>query len=150
MLHQKDFTAHTDVAFNDITGHISDAPAIAHRNIQAETTDLEMPASVWIIMFGAYAIFFAGLISATAHDGGTVLVIAISILYTIMYFGVASVLFSQNKGQQLSPFARGLAPLQTYTGAMDKGAVFGQILTIPACLALFGVTMAIFRAIIFG
>lgn len=117
--------------------------------VQPEKTDLEMPKSIWITMFAGYIVFFAGLIAATARDNGTIFVITISILYTLIYFGAASVLFNQNKSEQTSLFARGLGPLVTYTGLMDKGAVVGQVLTIPACLALFGVTMAIFRAMIF-
>lgn len=149
MLYEKDFVADA-VAISDHVGSDATTTFPDPTVVQPEKTDLEMPKSIWIMMFAAYAVFFAGLIAATARDNGTIFVIIISVLYTLMYFGVASVLFNQNRPVQTSLFARGLGPLATYTGSMDKGAVVGQVLTIPACLALFGTTMAIFRAIIFG
>lgn len=147
MLYGKDFATEANVSLTDHGPVVS--PVTASAIVQPEKTDLEMPKSIWITMFAAYVIFFAGLIAATARDNGTIFVIVVSILYTLMYFGVASMLFNQNRPEQPSLFARGLGPLATYTGLMDKGAVIGQVLTIPACLALFGVTMAIFRAMIF-
>lgn len=148
MLYEKDFAAEANVILTDHSPVVV-TPGSAGAIVQPEKTDLEMPKSIWITMFAGYVIFFAGLIAATARDNGTIFVIIISILYTLIYFGVASVLFNQNRPEQTSLFARGLGPLATYTGSMDKGAVVGQVLTIPACLALFGVTMAIFRAMIF-
>lgn len=71
------------------------------------------------------------------------------ILCILMYLGVASALFNRNGPESTSVFARGLGPLATYTGPMDKGDEVGQVLTISACLVLFGVTMAVFRAMIF-
>jgi hypothetical protein len=148
MLYEKTFVAdaNANVADNFSSDETSAATCVV---VQPEKTDLEMPASIWIAMFGAYTIFFGGLIAATAHDNGTIFVIIISILYALMYFGCASLLFNQNRPEQPSLFSRGVGSLATYTGPMDKGAVAGQVLTIPACLAAFGVTMGIFRALIF-
>lgn len=148
MLYEKDFAAEA-IAIADHVASAATTTFPAPNVVQPEKTDLEMPKSIWITMFAAYVVFFAGLIAATARDNMTIFVIIISILYTLMYFGVASVLFNQNRPNQTSLFARGLGPLATYTGSMDKAAVVGQVLTIPACLALFGLTMAIFRAVIF-
>lgn len=150
MLYEKDFVADANVTLADKSALNAETALSGHAVVQAEKTDLEMPNSIWITMFAAYVVFFAGLIAATARDNGTIFVIIISILYTLTYFGVASVLFNQNRPDQISLFARGLGPLATYTGPMNKGAVVGQVLTIPACLALFGVAMALFRVIIFG
>ena len=150
MLYEKDFVSNANFALADSSASDAATALADHATVQPEKTDLEMPASIWVTMFAAYVVFFAGLIAATARDNGTIFVIIISILYTLMYFGVASVLFNQNRPNQTSLFARGLGPLATFTGPMDKAAVIGQVLTIPACLALFGVTMAIFRAMIFG
>lgn len=150
MLYEKDFVADANVTLADNSASNTVTALSGHAIVQAEKTDLEMPRSIWITMFAAYVVFFAGLIAATARDNGTIFVIIISILYTLVYFGLASVLFNQNRPDQISLFARGLGPLATYTGPMNKGAVVGQVLTIPACLALFGVAMAIFRTIIFG
>lgn len=148
MFYEKNFAAEVHLTFTNQSPDVV-ASGSAGAIVQPEKTDLEMPKSIWIAMFAGYVVFFAGLIAATARDNGTIFVIIISILYSLIYFGVASVLFNQNRPEQASLFARGLGPLATYTGSMDKGAVVGQVLTIPACLALFGVTMAIFRAMIF-
>lgn len=148
MFYEKDLVAEANVTLTD-HGPVVVTPCSTNAIVQPEKTDLEMPKFIWITMFAAYFVFFAGLIVATARDIGTIFVIIISILYTLMYFGVASVLFNQNRPEQTSLFARGLGPLATYTGPMDKVTVVGQVLTIPACLGLFGVTMAIFRAMIF-
>lgn len=148
MLYEKAFVADANAYLAD--NFSSDEASVSTGSVlQPEKTDLEMPASIWIAMFAAYTIFFGGLIAATAHDTGTIFVIIISILYALMYFGCASVLFNQNRPKQPSLFSRGLGSLATYTGPMDKEAVVGQVLTIPACLAVFGVTMAVFRAVIF-
>lgn len=150
MLYEKNFVAQVDSEATQVSVANTEATPNETLIAQAEKTDLEMPASVWTLMLTSYAVFFGGLIAATGRDGSAIFVIVVSVLYTFMYFGVASVLFNQNRPEQLSTFARGLAPLHTFTGPMDKTAVFGQILTIPFCLAFFGIVMAIFRAMIFG
>lgn len=150
MLLEREVSTLVDVTANDDVPKHTVTHSIAHSIVQPEKTDLEMPASIWTMMFAGYALFFIGLIVATAHDTGTMFVIVISILYALLYFGVASVLFNQNRPEKTSLFARGLGPLATHTGPMDKGAVIGQVLTIPACLALFGIAMAAFRIVIFG
>lgn len=149
MLYEKDFATQIGVTITNDAFADAVTPDIAQHIVQPAKTDLEMPASIWIMTFAAYAVFFSGLVAATANDSGTIFVIIISILYTVMYFGVASILFNLNRPEHSSLFARGLGPLATYTGPMDNSAVVGQMITIPACLALFGVAMAIFRAIIF-
>jgi|GEM_PF-2026328 len=117
--------------------------------VQAEKTDLEIPNGIWLTMFACYAVFFGALLVATGRETGAVFMIVISALYAVIYFGVASVLFSQNKPANRSLFATGIGPLMTNTGPMSKGSVVGQILTIPLCLALFAIAIAIYRSIIF-
>lgn len=149
MLYELDISAETQV-FDD------QPPAFAVRRqtpagpVQAETTDLEIPSGVWVAMFVSYAIFFGGLMIATGRETGAIFMIVISILYAIMYFSVAGILFTQNLPFNRSLFAKGLGPLMTNTGPMDKVAVMGQILTIPFCLAFFGVAIAILRFAIMG
>lgn len=118
--------------------------------VQAEKTDLEIPNGIWLTMFACYAVFFGALLVATGRETGAVFMIVISALYVVVYFGVASVLFSQNRPANRSLFAKGIGPLMTNTGPMSKGAVAGQILTIPFCLALFAIAIAIYRSMIFG
>ena len=104
MLHQKDFLRDANI----IVAEIGNSAVATSAAVQPEKTDLQMPASIWIMMMAAYSVFFAGLILATSRDGGTIFVIIISILYTLMYFGVASILFSPNRPEQKTLFARGL------------------------------------------
>ena len=118
--------------------------------VQGEKTDLEIPNNIWLTMFACYAVFFGALLVATGRDTGTIFMIVISVLYALMYFGVGSVLFSQNRPANRSFFAKGIGPLMTNTGPMSKGSVAGQILTIPFCFALFGLSIAVFRSMIFG
>ena len=118
--------------------------------VQAEKTDLEIPKGIWLTMFACYAVFFGALLVATGRETGAVFMIVISALYAVVYFGVASVLFNQNKPGNRSLFAKGIGPLMTNTGPMSKGSVAGQILTIPLCLALFAIAIAIYRSMIFG
>lgn len=149
MLYELDISTETQVLDDQ-------PPAFAtHRQthagpVQAEPTDLEIPSGVWVAMFVSYAIFFGGLMIATGRETGAIFMVVISILYAIMYFGVAGILFTQNMPVNRSLFAKGLGPLITHTGPMSKTAVLGQILTIPFCLALFGVGIAILRFAIMG
>ena len=96
MFYEKDFAAEGSVTVTDI-GPVVVTTCSTNTILQPEKTDLEMPKSIWITMFAAYVVFFAGLIAATARDNATIFVIIVSILYTLMYFGVASVLFNQNR-----------------------------------------------------
>jgi len=118
--------------------------------VQAEKTDLEIPNYIWLIMFACYAVFFGALLVATGRETGAIFMIVISILYALVYFGVATVLFSQNKPSNRLLFSKGIGPLMTNTGPMSKGAVAGQILTIPLCLSLFGIAIAVYRSMIFA
>jgi hypothetical protein len=109
---------------------------------------LQVPAAIWRVMFACYGIFLGGLLHATGRDGEALFMIAISTGYTILYFGLSGVLIGLD-GHGARPgqtAARG--DLDTWTGPMSPGAVAGQILTIPVCLALFGVIIAVIRAIV--
>lgn len=118
--------------------------------VQPETVDLEVPGWIWGTMALCYGLFFGGLFAASGHDGEAIFAIVISMGYAAMYFGTASLLFGMNPARQPSAFMRGLAPLQTWTGPMDTAAVAAQILTVPACLAFFGLAAAVIRAAVLG
>ncbi|MDP3782912.1 MAG: hypothetical protein Q8Q79_08335 [Sphingopyxis sp.] len=53
---------------------------------------LQVPASIWRVMFGWYGIFLGGLLCATGRDGEALFMIAISVAYIILYFGLSGVL----------------------------------------------------------
>lgn len=118
--------------------------------VQPETVDLEIPGWIWGTMALCYGLFFGGLFAASGHDGEAVFAIVISLGYAAMYFGTATLLFGMNPPRQPSNFMRGLAPLQTWTGPMDTRAVAAQILTVPACLAFFGIAAAMIRTVVMG
>ncbi|UVO52894.1 hypothetical protein [Sphingomonas sp. SUN039] len=121
----------------------------APRHVQPESADLKMPRWIWRTMLGCYGVFFTGLLLATGHDRGALFMIAISVAYAVMYFGTARILVRQNPAVTPSPFARGIGPLLTWTGPMDTTTVAAQVLTVPACFALFGVALVAIRAFAF-
>jgi len=119
-----------------------DAPA----PVQPETRTFGIPSTIWSVMGASYALFFLGLLLGTGHDGKAVFMIAISVLYTLMYFGTA---FALN---QLGLAKRRAAKNQwvngkfdTFTGPMTFGSVFGQMLIVPIMFAAFGIAIAVIR-----
>ena len=118
-------------------------PEATEKPLQPETNDLQIPQPIWHAMWGAYTLFFGGLFAAVGHEASALFMLAISIAYTLMYFGTASVLFGLNRPHSKTLFEHGMGPLQTWTGPMSRRAVAGQILAVPLCLALFGVSIAI-------
>lgn len=133
---------------HDVTVLAAILPAVAP--VQSETVDLEIPGWIWGTMALCYGLFFGGLFAASGHDGEAIFAILISLGYAAMYFGTATLLFGMNPPRLPSAFKRGQAPLQTWTGTMDTTAVAAQILTVPACLAFFGIAAAVIRAAVMG
>lgn len=111
-------------------------------------TDFELPRWMWGAMATAYSVFFGGLAIATAHSGPAIFALSISLGYTFMYFGTARILAGVRPGEGKSDFARGVAPLMTWTGPMHRNAVAAQVLVVPACLALFGTSFAVLATIL--
>ncbi|MFM5953080.1 MAG: hypothetical protein ACKOPE_02085 [Novosphingobium sp.] len=126
----------------------SEAPRPNHWQF-GESTDLEVPGWIWGIMIAYYGVFFAGLMLAAGHDAEAMFFLVISSGFAVMYFGTVRVLLGLRPVKEPSRFARGLEPLYTWTGPMNTGAVAAQILTVPLCLAFFGLAAAVIRAIIF-
>lgn len=119
--------------------HPAAAPA------QPEHRRFEIPGAVWGAMIGSYVLFFAAITMATGGSGHAVFAIVISILYTVMFFGLASIIARQAGPDARSPLLRGEA-LPTWCGPMQAGAVYGQMLVVPAAVALFGVGIAVIVA----
>ena len=131
--------AHTDAIEYDLP---TDSVLIAaHRTSEPRT--FELPMSIWYAMFVCYAVFFSALLMVTATDGGTLYVIAISIGYTIMYFGTAALLNSVSSPE---PVANPYCDIDTFTGRIGFVAAAAQILTVPILVALFGVVTSIIYA----
>ena len=115
----------------------------AHRTSESRT--FELPMSIWYAMFVCYAVFFSALLMVTATDGGTLYVIAISIGYTVMYFGTAALL---NSVSSAPPVANRYGDIDTFTGRIGFVAATAQILTVPIMVALFGVVTSIIYAVV--
>lgn len=114
---------------------------------QPEARRFELPGSVWAGMLGSYAVFFAAITLATGAGGRAIFAIVISVLYTVMYFGLARVIARQAGPDARSPLLRG-DPLPTWCGPMDATAVYGQVLVVPLAVALFGLGIAVICAVV--
>ena len=75
----------------EITAEMQDLSE-RYRAPSHESRNFELPASVWVTMFGSYALFFTALFVATGHGTAAIFALVISIAYTVMYFGTAAVL----------------------------------------------------------
>ncbi len=114
-----------------------------------EIRTFELPSSVWVTMFGSYAVFFAALFVATGHGMAAIFVLVVSIAYTVMYFGVAAILNSLTAAERKAlPPRDSIGGIQTQTGWMDTTAANAQILTVPILVAVFACAFAIIRVLI--
>lgn len=114
-----------------------------------EVRTFELPASLWMMMFISYAIFFAALFVATGHGVSAIFALVVSMAYAIMYFGTAAVLNNVTAAQRkILPQSETNGGIQTQTGWMDYGAAYAQILTVPILLAVFAGAFAIIRAVV--
>ena len=114
--------------------------------VQPEARTFGIPPVIWGSMAASYIVFFAGLMLGTGHDGRTLFMIAISVLYALMYFGTAFALNgvgASGRSALASQWQGG--KFDTHTGRMSFGSVFGQMLIVPIMFALFGAGIAVIR-----
>jgi hypothetical protein len=102
----------------------------------------QLPMSIWALMIGCYVLFFAGMIALVAGNGFSLFMLAISIFYLVVFFSTGSILANLAGTPGGSPLDRGEA-LPTWCGPMKRGSVYGQVLIVPAGIALFGVAVAV-------
>lgn len=105
----------------------------------------QLPTSVWVLMVGCYVVFFGGMTTIVAGSSFAIFMVAISILYAVVFFGMSAILANLPGGHGDSPLTRGEA-LPTWCGPMNRGAVYGQVLIVPAGIAFFGVSVALIAA----
>ena len=105
----------------------------------------QLPTSIWLLMIGCYVLFFAGMIALVAGNGFSLFMLAISIFYLVVFFSTGSILANLAGTPGGSPLDRGEA-LPTWCGPMKRGSVYGQVLIVPAGIALFGVAVAVIGA----
>ncbi|HSG56860.1 MAG TPA: hypothetical protein VLA45_15535 [Paracoccaceae bacterium] len=117
-------------------------PQVTIAPAQPENRRFELPANIWVGMIASYVVFFAAVTLATGGSRHARFAIVISILYTVVFFGVARIIARQAGPDGRSPLLRG-HPLQTWCGPMDRTAVYGQILVVPMAVAAFGLGIAV-------
>jgi len=129
-----------EFAFHDLDVQRAESPkAIVQPGFQ-------LPMSVWLLMCGCYVVFFGGMTALVSGSGFALFMVAISILYAVMFFGTGTVLANLSGIRGSSPLDRGEA-LPTWCGPMSRGSVYGQVLIVPAGIALFGMAVAIIGAL---
>ena len=106
----------------------------------------DLPRGVFAAMGAAYVLFIAEMAFAFGSGAGMPLLLGICIVYLLMYLGTPA-LFARVETGVRRPRAdwsqlrrQGLA---TATGRMSIGAVLGQVLVVPACVASFGLAVAV-------
>jgi len=107
----------------------------------------QLPRRVWIGMLASYGVFFVAIAAATGGSGHARFAIVVSLLYTVMFFGLARVMARQAGAEQVSPVSQ-QQPLQTWCGPMEPKAVYGQVLVVPAAIAFFAVAVAVVHAVV--
>ncbi len=136
--------AATTEIFADVPSWARDRLSTAH-----EARTFEISAPLWWAMFTCYAVFFGALIAATGRGTAAVFALVVSIGYTFVYFGTASILNRVSAPERAAlPSIAADAGMQTYTGWMSGTAVIAQILIVPISLALFACAFAVVRAMV--
>lgn len=136
-------------------GELIDAPVIHSpalsgavveppRRLQQGPRTFELPKGVFIAMGAAYLTFIAAMATAFGAGHGMGLVLAICLVYGTMYFGVPALMGAVDSGERRgaidwSRLRRG--GLDTNGGRMPAGAVLGQVLIVPFCVAGFGLAI---------
>lgn len=131
----------TAEALSDLLTEIEVAPQ-AHTAAQPEARGFELPGRIWLGMISCYALFLASMIAALGSSGKAMLSIAVSIVYVVVFFAVARIVIGQNPDHGVSPLDR-TGFLMTHFGPMDRKAVYGQVLVVPAAIAFFGVAVSV-------
>lgn len=109
---------------------------------QPESRGFELPARIWLAMIACYGLFLAAMFVALGGSGKAMLSIAVSVIYVSVFFSVGRIVVRQNPGRGASPLDRD-GFLMTHFGPMERKAVYGQILVVPAAVSFFGVAVAV-------
>lgn len=130
---------------------LANQPVIARgRNSPThEIRTFELSGSVWKAMFACYAVFFGALILAIGHSTAAIFALVVSIGYTFVYFGTASILNRVSAPERATlPKVSLVTGMQTNTGWMSNEAVNAQILIVPVSLVIFASSFAIVRVLV--
>jgi hypothetical protein len=110
-----------------------------------ELRTFELPKSIWLTMFLAYAVFFLAITIATRRDRSALFMIVISASYAVMYFGTAT---AMNAAGAHGRPATVPCDIDKATGRLSYRGAFAQILTVPLVIAFFGRAIAVVIAIV--
>ncbi len=141
MFEYHDDFAPSDADFEAELTALENSQSLAAPMVPSPNPGFEMPRAIWTAMLGCYAVFFAAITIATGGSARALFVIAVSAIYTVIYFGVARIGAKQAGREDTSPLDQG-KPLQTWTGPMDRHSVFGQVLIVPLAIAIFSSAIA--------
>ena len=106
----------------------------------------ELPKGIFIAMALAYVVFLSTMTAAFGSGEGLPLLLAICIVYLLMYLGTPALFAAVDTGVRVPLLdwaklkRRGL---DTAYGPMSAGAVVGQVLIVPACVAFFGLAVLV-------
>ena len=106
----------------------------------------ELPKGVFVAMGTAYVAFLATMMAAFGGGEGMPLVLAICLVYFVMYLGTSALFGSIDTGVRTRALGWGelrRRGLDTATGRMGAGSVVGQVLVVPACVTLFGLAILV-------
>jgi hypothetical protein len=104
----------------------------------------ELPKGVFVAMTAAYVAFLAAMTAAFGGGAGMPLVLAICVLYLVMYLGIPTLFGAVDSGgrtRQLGWRELRQRGLDTAVGRMGARAVAGQVLIVPGCVAFFGLAI---------
>lgn len=104
----------------------------------------ELPKGVFVAMTAAYVAFLAAMTAAFGGGAGMPLVLAICVVYLVMYLGIPALFGAVETGgrtRQLGWRELRRRGLDTAGGRMGAGAVAGQVLIVPGCVAFFGIAL---------
>ena len=138
-------------------GEALDAPAI-HSPALADTVvepprrpvpgprSFDLPRGIFVAMGAAYVAFLAAMTAAFGGGEGMPLLLMICVVYFAMYLGVPALFGRVDTGLRARPLGWGRlrhGGLDTGGGRMGAGAVIGQVLIVPGCVAFFGLAVLV-------
>lgn len=106
----------------------------------------DLPAPIFAAMGMAYVTFLAAMAAAFGGGDGMPLLLTICVVYLAMYLGTPALLGRVDAGlpaRRLGWRELRRRGLDTIGGRMGAGAVVGQVLIVPACVAFFGLAVLV-------
>ena len=106
----------------------------------------ELPGRIFVAMALAYVVFLGAMTAAFGSGEGLLLLLAICVVYLLMYLGTPVLFAAVDTGVRtpLLDWAKlKRRGLDTACGPMSAGAVVGQVLIVPACVAAFGLAVLV-------